>query len=297
MCRYGWSIVIALILCPALVFGADEGFRPSLSYTPSYQFESDLDDEGSFTVERHFLRLDVSRPFNPQIRLGMGLHFDFEHWEVSDRSQLAGATPWGDIYRPSLNFSAMYSPNPNWRFMVAPSIGFYATNLSNASDSLMYGATVSAMRSWGRSFSLGLGLGAFERLDEFDVFPYLAIRWQITERLRLQNPFQAGPVGPAGLELQWQAHERWDLGVGGAWRSYRFRLDSDNLVPDGVGEVEFFAGFVRLSHHMTDALSFDLTAGALFDGEISVENESGQHVDEVGHETSPFLALSLKGRF
>lgn len=297
MCRYWLTILIALILCPTVVLAAPEGFRPSLSYTPSYQFESDLDDGGSFSVERHFLRLDVSRPFNSDVELGVGLHFDFEHWEVSEVSQLAGASPWGEIYRPSLTFSAMYTPNPNWRFLVAPSIGFYTTNLSNASDSLVYGGTVSALRSWGRSLSLGLGLGVFERLDDFDVFPYLAIRWQITEQLRLQNPFQAGPVGPAGLELQWQAHERWALGVGGAWRSYRFRLDNDNLVPDGVGEVEFFAGFVRLSHHVTKALSVDLTAGALFDGDISVENESGRRVGEVGHETAPFLALGVKGRF
>jgi hypothetical protein len=49
----------------------------SFSYTPIYQFETDLNRGGRFDVSRHYLRLNFVRPINRKLKLGLGLGYDF----------------------------------------------------------------------------------------------------------------------------------------------------------------------------------------------------------------------------
>ena len=62
---------------------AGEKGRPTVgyrfSYSPIYQFDSDLDSGGSFDVQRHFLRFDMSRFIDRHWTVGLGLSVDYEH--------------------------------------------------------------------------------------------------------------------------------------------------------------------------------------------------------------------------
>ena len=78
---------------------------------------------------------------------------------------------------------------------------FAGASGAETGESLSYGAVLSAAYAFGPDLMVGLGAGVFERLDQSEVFPYVVIDWKINDRLRLTNPFRAGPVGPAGLEL------------------------------------------------------------------------------------------------
>jgi hypothetical protein len=70
------------------------------------------------------------------------------------------------------------------------------------------------------------------------VFPYITVNWQMTERLRLINPSRTSPAGPAGLELVYAIDKYWETGLGAAYRSYRFRLEEDGPIPNGIGEYK-----------------------------------------------------------
>ena len=61
----------------------------SFSYTPIYQFETDLDRGGRFDVSRHYLRLNFVRPINRKLKLGLGLGYDSEKWNFSDLPDVA----------------------------------------------------------------------------------------------------------------------------------------------------------------------------------------------------------------
>ena len=128
-------------------------------------------------------------------------------------------------------------------------------------------------------------------------FPFIVINWKINEQLRLSNPFRAGPAGPAGLELIYSPQRNWELGVGGAYRSYRFRLDDTSAVPNGIGENEFLAGFLRVQRKLGSKWSLDLATGALFAGELTIENSDGNGRGEDKYDTAPFVALTLEGKF
>ncbi len=274
---------------------AETGYR--FSYTPIYQFETDLDSGGKFDVQRHFLRFDVSRFINRQWTVGLGVSFDYERWNFSDVAGLSGVDPWDEIFRPGISVPIFYSTGDKWRFGIIPAIEAAGATGAETSESLSYGAVLSAAYTFSPKLMLGLGAGIFERLDQTEVFPFVVINWKINDRLKLTNPFRAGPVGPAGLELVYTPIDSWEMGLGSAYRSYRFRLDDSSAVPDGIGEVDFWAPFLRVGWRLGERYRFDLNGGALVGGSIAIEDENGNELGQTDYDTAPFIGLTLSGRF
>ena len=271
------------------------GYR--FSYTPIYQFETDMDSGGSFDVQRHFLRFDISRFIDRHWTVGLGLSLDYERWDFSGIAGLAGVDLWDEIFRPGISLPVFYSTGGKWRFGIIPSIDFAGASGAEAGESLSYGAVLSAAYAFGPDLMLGLGTGIFERLDQSDVFPFVVINWKINDRLRLTNPFRAGPVGPAGLELVYAPDDSWEMGMGGAYRSYRFRLDDSSAVADGIGEVDFWAPFLRVGWRMGEHYRLDINGGAMVGGSITIEDENGNQLGETDYDTAPFVGVTLKGQF
>jgi len=267
------------------------------SYTPIYQFETDLDSGGKFDVQRHFLRFDISRFIDRHWAVGLGLSFDYERWDFSDIAGLAGVDLWDEIFRPGISVPVFYSTGNKWRFGIIPSINFSGASGAEASESLSYGAVLSTTYAVRPNLMLGLGIGIFERLEESDVFPFVVIDWKINEQLRLTNPFRAGPVGPAGLELIYTPNGNWEMGVGGAYRSYRFRLDDSSVVADGIGEVDFWAPFLRVGWRLGEHYRLDINGGALVGGSITIEDENGNELGDTDYDTAPFIGVTINGRF
>ena len=131
------------------------------SYTPIYQFDTDLDSGGSFDVQRHFLRFDISRFINRQWIVGLGLSLDYERWNFSDIDGLAGVDLWDEIFRPGISLPVFYSTGGKWRFGIIPSIEFAGASGAEASESLSYGAVLSAAYTFGPNLTLGLCAGIF----------------------------------------------------------------------------------------------------------------------------------------
>jgi hypothetical protein len=229
--------------------------------------------------------------------VGVGLSLDYERWNFSGIDGLAGIDLWDEIIRPGISIPIVYSTASQWRLMVIPSLEFSGASGAETGESLSYGTVLSAMHAFGPNLMLGLGAGAFDQLDEWEVFPFLAIDWKITDRFRLSNPFQAGPAGPAGLELIYTPTDRMQLGVGGANRSYRFRLDDSSAVADGIGETEFWVAFLRVGWQLGQKWQIDLNGGALIDGKISIDDEDGNDLGETDTDTAPFVGLTVRGQF
>jgi hypothetical protein len=268
----------------------------SFSYTPIYQFETDLDSGGEFDVQRNLLRFNISRFIDRHWTVGLGLSFDYEDWNFSDIAGLSGVDPWNEVMMTGINLPVFYSSGSNWRFGIIPYIGLSGASGAQISESLYYGAVMSAAYIFGPDLILGLGGGIFERLDQSEVFPYVVIDWKINDRLWLTNPFQAGPVGPAGLELVYTPDGSWEVGIGGAYRSYRFRLDDSSAVADGIGTVDFWAPFLRVGWQMGRHFRLDINGGAMVGGSITIEDENGTELGDTCYDTAPFIGMTLKGR-
>ena len=266
----------------------------SFSFSPIYQFESDFDHGGSFSVQRYAFNFDASKPVTNSLRAGMSLGYEFEKFHFYGTTAFAGADPWSDIHRFSAGLPVSYRMTDSWSLFIAPQVEWYGeSGVATGRDALGYGAIFAASYRVSPGLTLGAGAGVFSRMAETKGFPYIAIDWKITEELRLNNPFRTSPSGPAGLELSYRISDRWEIAAGGAYRSYRFRLDDSGVAPDGIGEVDSTVGYARLTYRMGRDFKLDLYGGAAFNGKVRIADSNGNELGSDDFKTAPLMALSL----
>lgn len=270
----------------------------SFSALSLYQFDSDLDGGGQVEIDRYFLRLNASRQLTPSVKAGLGLSYDYEHWDFSG-ANLFGGAPWETIHRQGLDLNLEYTGIENWSFHFMPSVQFARESGADWDDSLAFGAVAMVNYRFNPRLALGVGAGAFRDLEETRFFPFVTIHWQITDHLRLSNPLRSGPAGAAGLELAYTPNRQLEFALGGAWRSFRFRLDDDQNAhaPNGVGQVDIIPLWARISLNLSSRMGLDLYAGGAFDGTLRQEDENGNLINEVDHDAAPFAALLFRINF
>ena len=191
----------------------------------------------------------------------------------------------------------LYAIADGWSVGFIPSVGWSYENGASTSDALEYGAVVTVAKTFSPSLTLGLGAAVFHQIYETKVYPFPVIQWQIDEHWKLTNPFEAGPAGGAGLELTYGINEQWDVGGGGSYRSYVFRLSQDGPIGNGIGQNNFVPLFLRASYHFGKQTQVDLYAAALTGGKLTVKNASGNDISNDSYKTAPALGLSLQTRF
>jgi hypothetical protein len=125
----------------------------------------------------------------------------------------------------------------------------------------------------------------------------IVIDWKITEKLRLSNPFRGGPSGPAGLELSYVINKSWEMGVGGAYRSFRFRLNDEGITSKGIFQDRSVPVWGRLSWDHGSRAKIDISAGAFVAGKMKIEDQDGNEITEDNYNTAPFVALTVSITF
>ncbi|MCF8070163.1 MAG: hypothetical protein K9L30_16390 [Desulfobacterales bacterium] len=269
----------------------------SFSVTPLYQGDTDMDGGGELSVDRNIFRLGFNQEVNDTFKTGIKFSYDVEDYEFAGNSGFAGLSPWDTINRIGVDLDFKYIFSDALNIVVSPSLYFAAESGVDLNDGLTYGVSTFAMYRYRKDLMLGAGFGAFRDIEEKRFFPFLMIHWQITEKLRLSNPLRTIPAGPAGLELAYNFGKQWEAAFGATYRSYRFRLDNNDVAPEGVGQVDFIPVFARLSKGFGKRLNIDLYAGSFADGKLSIENEDGNDIASDHYDPAPMIGLSLTARF
>lgn len=299
-----YAVLFFVLVLPSLIFAqapADEsrkgGIEYSFSLTPTLQFSAPVDGGGSMSVFRNFFSADATVPVNQSFRLGFGLSYDFQNYNFSGLERFIVPEPWNRIHRLGVDASFFYKMSERWTLFVGPTAEFSAEEGADWGTALNYGGIFSLSYSTGPGLTIGAGLGVFSGLAQSSAFPYLVISWKITDRLRLSNPFQAGPAGPAGLELAYTLDKNWEIATGGAYRSFRFRLDENGPIPNGIGEESLYPAYVRLSRAVGPGMTISLYGGAALAGKLTLQNKRGHDIDEANYDAAPLIALSISGKF
>lgn len=291
-------IAAAFLATPVFAQGLQPGeVSASGSITGINQFDTDLDHSGSFHWAGVQIGGNVTRQFTPQVAAGFSLRYDYQDWNWDKSAAFADRAPWSRLNAPLVGLNLSYAIAPDWRLGFSPSVEWSGESGAKASDSLNYGALLTATRTVSPDLVLGFGLGVFRQIDENKVFPFVLVNWKISDRLRLGNPLQAGPAGGAGLELAYALSERWEVGGGGSYRSYRFRLKDDGPVPGGIGENRFIPLFARLSYSIDKSTRADLYAAGFVNGKLTVDNAGGRDVYSDEYNSAPAIGLTVSHRF
>jgi hypothetical protein len=261
-----------------------------------HQFSSDLDEGGDVAVTTAGFRFDLAHSLGEGRSLGWGLGYKADFYSFEGDAGLGALDPWDTIHTLALNGSYVTPLGDDWNFRLAPSISAAGESSASVSDAMTYGAVFAFTRRFSDTLTMGLGAGVFTGVEDTTGFPVLAIRWNFAPGWTLQNPLHPGPAGPAGLEVAYAA-DTWEFGIGGAYRTYRFRLADDASTPDGIGENTSFPLFIRASRPLTENIKLNLFGGVLFGGSIELEDSDGGGLVDSDFDPAPMLAFSLSGRF
>jgi len=271
-------------------------WAPFVAVTPFYESESDLDGGGEFGLSGVQLRLGTAGPVGTGFRAGVTLNYDYYNSSFSNPTVFGAAAPWGNVYRYGFSVPLAWALNNEWSLAVAPSVDWFRESGANTSDSLTWGAVLSAVRVDPAGNRIGLGVAVFDEIEDTKVFPVIVVDWRLGDRWRLINPLPAGPTGPAGLELDYQFDGGWSLGVGAAYRTLRFRLSESGPVSSGVGEINGVPIFARATYDLSKQLTLHIYAGAIAGGELRVEDRNGNLLRKDDFDTAPFVALTVTVR-
>jgi hypothetical protein len=288
----------ALLAAPAFAQAPKPGdVTTSAAIAGIAQFDTGLDQGGDFRWGGLQASGNVTRQFASDFAAGVSLRYDYQDWSFDNPKAFGGVAPWSNVNAATIGLNLAWSPTPEWRIGFNPTVEWSGESGASAGDSLNYGAVLSATRIFSPDLVVGLGAGVFRQIDDTKVFPFLVVNWKITDRLRLNNPLQAGPAGGAGLELAYTLGDGWELGAGGSYRSYRFRLKSDGPVPGGIGENQFFPVFARLSYAFGAATRLDFYAAAFVNGELNVMRADGSDLYSDKYNAAPAVGLAFSHRF
>ena len=274
------------------------GMAYDLSVSAIHQPEVDIDGGGEFSLSGGLVRFGVNRSIDSDSSIGLNFSYDIDDYDFSGITEFGGTDPWNDVRRFGISFPYFKLLDRDWALGFSPSVNWLQEYDASSGDSLSYGFTGFATRSFSRTRSLGLGAGIFRTIDDdTEFFPFIAVDWQFNDRWKLSNPFDADALGPAGLELSYRFSDRWQLGGGGVYRSFRFRLDNDGVAPNGVGENKATVAFLRLRRYSPNGLNIDFYAGAALAGELELDDRNGTQLASSDYDSAPFVALTLSMDF
>ena len=295
-----WPAAIACCIAstPARTQGLPPGTTASsASLSAFFLFDTDLDSGGNFGWGSARATGSMLRQFTPQIAAGISISYEYQDWSFTNPAAFGGVAPWANINRPRLAGTFLYTPAQDWTIGFIPSVGWSLESGASMGDALEYGAVVTVSKLVSPGLTLGLGAAVFHQIFETKVFPFPVINWQIDERWKLTNPFEAGPAGGAGLEMTYRINDQWEIGAGGSYREYVFRLSKDGPVGNGIGQNKFVPVFLRVSYHAGKQTQVDFYAAALTGGKLTVKNESGNDLTNDSYKTAPALGMTLQTRF
>jgi len=298
------SVMISVVVLPSTSCAQTDGYNPagnsvnfSFSASTVYQFNAPVDGGGKLNVARYNSSLDMSSRVNKDLRLGLGLAYEYDEYDFSGLTKFPVARPWSGVNRFGISFPVNYSFSDNWRLFVSPSVQWSGESGAEWDDALSYGAVAGISYKIRPDAIIGLGAGVYSNIEDTTVFPYITVNWQMTERLRLINPFRTSPAGPAGLELAYTIDKYWETGLGAAYRSYRFRLEEDGPIPNGIGEHKTIPVFSRISYKFTPTVHIDVYGGASFVNKIRIEDRDGDELFSTKADITPLIGLTFMARF
>ncbi|MBN1381680.1 MAG: hypothetical protein JXA41_08400 [Deltaproteobacteria bacterium] len=278
------------VTCAAL----SKSFTSEVSAATSHRFSADLDGGGDVSVSQFSLAAGVAIPSDTKWKLNLNAHYGLEAYDFSNPDLPA---PWKTINQAGIGARLSYKLTDDWTIGISPAVQYAGEDGAEFDHALIYGGFFSATYLKSPDLILGLGAGVFYRLEETRVIPIIFFSWKISDKLRLGNASRQGSANPAGLELTYYFDQNWEIGIGGAYRSSRFRIAEDGPVPGGVGQDSGWPVYAHVRYNVGKRLHLDLTGGWILGEKIRIEDRNGNEIRSIGYETAPMLGLNIGASF
>jgi hypothetical protein len=305
-------VAVGVVLSFLLVFGTLQSIRADSSAPPKqapaggwssfirggavHQFDTDLDDGGSYDADRFTIQAGSGYSWDRRTRTALALGYSYDGYSFSLGSG-SGFAPWEDIHSISLSLPTSIGIDESWSTFIIPSVRSSGESGADFDETVTGGLLAGFSYRFGDSLSIGPGIGIFSQLeDSATIIPILIIDWQITKTLSLDTGRGLGATLGPGLALNYRPNQTWNFAVGGRYEKLRFRLDKDGSIGGGVGEDQSFPLFGACTYNFTPKAQLSVVGGVELGGELKLEDKDGRTVDEQSYDPGVFLGLTFAVR-
>ncbi|QXP18178.1 autotransporter outer membrane beta-barrel domain-containing protein [Shewanella algae] len=208
--------------------------RYTLSLAAIENADTDIDGGGELGRRSYLLGARGDWQLDERWGLGVSLGYDKLDWDFSalptnGASDMAfAASQFDSAQRYSASVSLRYTLNRHWSLMLAPQLQYAYSDDVSSSDARSYSVIAGAVHRFNSGNMLGFGVAYLNDISEVRTVPYLLIDWQLSDRWRVGNPFQAGFTGPAGIEFSYRISPEMELGLGSSHRTERILVGKTN---------------------------------------------------------------------
>jgi len=273
--------------------GPESGWSTFLRGGYVYQFDTDMDDGGSFNADRLFIQGGVTYAPDYRRSVSFALGYGLDRYDFSGDTGFAALRPWENINSYHVSMPVRWGFNEAWAVFVVPTLRFVAESGAELEDAMQGGGFVGISYRFGDRLTIGPGIGVMSEIeDSATVFPVLIVKWKITDWLTLETGRGLGGTLGPGLVLRWKASDKWDLSIGGRYEKLRFRLDDKGMTPNGIGQDRTFPVFGGVSYSFSRQAQVSLLGGAKLSGELRLEDEKGRPIAKEGYEASGFGGIA-----
>ena len=309
------AIVLLLAISAASVASAESvdipvDLDPQLKAPPTvatlqygHQFKADVEDAGTEIARNNaFFGLMHRSKLGEQTSLFTIANYTLHAYDFSGASGPTNYYRWDDVHRLVLGGMVNHALNDRWRLIGGALVRSWGEGGADFTETITGGLFVGFDYQPNEDFSIGLLVGAFSALEEsVGILPVPTVRWQVSDRFRL-NVGMVSVVDPGvGAELSWQLTETLSLGTGAAYQTRRFRLGDSNRVTQaapgtrndasGIGEETELPVFARLRWRPMPRAMVDLMAGVALAGTLRVEDEDGGRIADDSYDPAAFVGL------
>lgn len=303
------TIVFTLTICSALAAqeeaderrmrGTQEGWSTFIRGGAVNQFDTDLEEGGSYRATRFNLQAGQGYAWNRRSSVSLALSYSYDGYSFSSGNAdgMAAFKPWDDIHSMDLSLPIRWGIDNDWSTFLIPSVRSSGESGASFSETITGGVLAGFAYRFGDRLTVGPGLGVISQLEEnATVFPILIINWRITDKLSLETGRGlAATLGP-GLTLNYRANDRWSFLFGGRYEKLRFRLDEKGRVANGIGEDSSFPLFAGATYSFSPKSSISLVGGVELEGELRQEDEEGNRIVKETYDPAGFLGLTFRFR-
>ena len=264
----------------------------------AYQFDGDIDDGGTFNVNRLYVQGGITYAAKDRRSISLAVGYGFDGFSFSGTRGFAATDPWDTINSGQVSVPVRWGIGQKWTIFLLPTLRFAAESGGRFNDSVFGGGIGGFSYRLNDRLTIGPGFGVFTQIEDSSTFfPVLFVKWKITDNLSLSTGRGLGATLGPGLSLQWKPSKQWAFSVGGRYEKLRFRLDKDNKIPGGVGQDRAFPIYGGIVYSFTPKIQAGLTAGVDLGGELGLEDEHGKEIDEQNYDPALFLGFSFNVRF
>jgi hypothetical protein len=264
-----------------------------------YQFDTDLENSnGSFTTDRFFIQPGISYSPDQTTSYSLSFGYGYDGYNFKGEQGFSALRPWSDIHSFRISAPIRFTKGQNWSFFIAPTLRVIGESGADLNDSLTGGGFVGFAYRINERLTIGPGVGFISQIeDDVSIFPILIINWKITDTLSLETGRGLGATLGPGISVKWQISEQWNLTLGGRYEKLRFRLDDKAETPKGIGQDTSFPIYSGITYNINSSARLSLVGGFETSGELQLEDQNGNVLNEQDYESAAFGGFSFYYRF